>query len=166
MLDEGWAGTVPLMAASLGYDVTEVTRFDRRGPAVERREYENAQTVEPGTIGARWFGLTATTDGPTISWEHLTHLGGTIPDEWPFERPLQNGYYLLVQGMPALEVSIRLPRRAVASDARTRLTSLTTPARCTNMVGALCRAEPGIRTIFDFKLGDVTLGRPPGWSSS
>jgi hypothetical protein len=38
---------------------------------------------------------------------------------------------------------------------------LVTATRCANAVGAVCAASPGIRTIFDFRLGELTLGRPP-----
>jgi len=40
---------------------------------------------------------------------------------------------------------------------------LITATRCTNAADAVCRAALRVRTVFDFGLGEVSLGRPPAW---
>jgi hypothetical protein len=158
-IEQGWGATAALTAAALGFEVVGSSTFERRAPATRRLDFEHAGPVEPGTIGARWFGITVTTDGPTVTWEHITHVDADcIPPEWPVDRPVGNGYVVKIEGSPTL----RLQCEVSAQGSHFWGAYLVTATRCTNVIDAVCRAQPGICTVFDLALGDVTLARPPG----
>jgi 4-hydroxy-tetrahydrodipicolinate reductase len=146
-----------IVAAALGYEPTRVEFFEHRGAATKRREFKGGGVIEVGTIGSRWFGFTCHTAGPTVTWEHITHAGCGIPDEWPIQRPIRGGYNIVIEGSPNMRVNFDMDENGDEYTGG----MLITATRCANAVDAVCRAEPGIRTVFDFGLGDTSLGRPP-----
>jgi len=149
----------PLIAAALGFEATEVEFFEERGPAERRKEFSNGGVIEVGSIGSRFFGFKARTDGPTVVWQHVTHAGCGVPDEWPLLRPLHGGYAIAFEGSPSMRVSFEMEEGGNEYMGG----MLITATRCANAIGAVCRAAPGIRTVFDFPLGELTFGRPPGF---
>ena len=148
-------GAMPaIIAAALGHEAAEVEFFERRGKAERRKTFENGGTIEVGSIGSRFFGFTAQTEGPTITWQHVTHAGCGVPEEWPLLRPLRGGYTIAFDGSPSMRVAFEMEERGNEYMGG----MLITATRCANAIPAVRRAAPGIRTIFDFRLGELTLG--------
>jgi 4-hydroxy-tetrahydrodipicolinate reductase len=155
ILQQGWGATAALVAAALGARVTAAHEFDRRAPARRRVDLGAAGVVEPGTIGARWFGIRCETTGPEVTWEHVTYVSDdSIPSDWPVDRPVTDGYVVRVVGSP----SVTLHCDVAEQGNHFWGAYLATATRCTNVIDAVCRAEPGIVTILDLRLGDVTRG--------
>ena len=159
-LVQGWGTTPAILAASLGYDLEETEFFEHRAPAVNRFEFDYGGIVEPGTIGARWFGLSGKIpDGPELVLEHFTWIGSSenVPADWPVSSPVKPGYRVLVEGYPSMD--LHLTTQVDGNDywGAYAVTATTT----TNIVPAVCKAPPGIVSLFDLTVGDLTCRRPP-----
>jgi len=107
MQELGGAASV-IVAAALGHESTSVEFFECRGAAERRREFDGGHVIEEGTIASRWFGFHCHTSWPTVTWEHITHAGCGIPDDWPIEKPLRCGYDITVEGSPAMRVGFSM----------------------------------------------------------
>jgi len=150
---QGWGATPALIAAALGVEVVAMEQFERRAPAVEQVRLGRAGTVEPGTIAARWFGITCPTTGPTITWEHITHVDPAgIPEDWPARRPVKDGYAIRIEGSPVVELQCEVTEHGNPFWGA----YLVTATRCTNVLDAVVAAPPGIVTILDLPLGSLT----------
>jgi hypothetical protein len=150
---QGWGATPALVAAAVGVEVVSVEHFERRAPAVERVPLGRAGTVEPGTIAARWFGIACTTTGPTITWEHVTHVSpASVPAGWPVRRPLADGYAVRIEGSPTIDLRCDVTEHGNPFWGA----YLVTATRCTNALHAVAAAAPGIVTILDLPLGSLT----------
>ena len=158
LVKQGWGTTPALLAAALGYDLDHTEFFEHRAPAISRLEFSNAGVVEPGTIGARWFGLSGKVpEGPEVTFEHFSYVGDSLPVDWPVPQPVNPGYRVLIEGFPSLDVHLCAHVDGDEFWGAMALTATST----TNIVPAVCDAPPGIIDPFSLSVGDLTHRHKP-----
>jgi len=144
-----YGASLRLVADGLGVAVDEV-RF-RRDVHVARDAFEiPAGRIEAGTVSAMRFLFEALIDGvPRLVIEHVTRLGSDQAPHWP----RGHGYSVLIKGEPSLRLELELGEQGDRDPLYYSKTQhVAVPMRAVHSIPAVCRAEPGIRTLLELPI--------------
>lgn len=144
-----------LLGDALGADLDEVTAQVELALADAPVDYFG-HTIETGTVGGqRWRWLGRSRGEVAIEIEALWTVGIPYPASWP--APL-DGWTMTIEGTPSMRTHF-LPLASYEKPAtmleHTRAANVVTATSAVNAIPALCRAEPGVRTMADL---------PPTWN--
>jgi len=137
-----WGPVIELIAAALDVRLDGIT---------ETHEVIRADTgfdiasghIAAGTISGMRFEVRGMLDGgPRIVVEHVTRLRDADAPQWPEG----NGYRILVEGDPCLELNLEL---SSPFGDHNYAGCLATAMHVINAIPAVCEADPGVVTVLD-----------------
>lgn len=141
-----------LVGDALGAGLEEVTSDVEL--VLARESHDIFGTVLPaGTVaGQRWHWRGLRAGEVLVEIETLWTVGGEYPDHWPTP---QDGWTLTIEGEPSMRthfLSLMSYERDLPLAEHVRAASIATAMQAVNAIPAVCRAEPGVRTMADLPL--------------
>ncbi|MCZ4499302.1 MAG: dihydrodipicolinate reductase, N-terminus protein [Marmoricola sp.] len=145
-----WGPTVEMVAAGLGLEVDEVKETTARA-VTDKEIVLGIGTVQAGTVAALRFEVQAYVDGRClVTLEHVTRLHPSVAPDWPQPLVPDGSYRIVIEGWPSYELNLH------SFDTETGSSYLGLEAATgiwlVNNIAAVCQAEPGILSPFDFGL--------------
>ena len=141
-----------LVGDALGAGLEEVTSDVEL--VLARESHDIFGTILPaGTVaGQRWHWRGLRAGEVLVEIETLWTVGGEYPDHWPTP---QDGWTLTIEGEPSMRthfLSLMSYERDLPLAEHVRAASIATAMQAINAIPAVCRAEPGVRTMADLPL--------------
>jgi len=138
-----------MVAAGLGLEIDEmVETVDRL--ATEEPLNLAIGSIGVGTVAALRFEVKGFVSGKqVVTLEHVSRFHPSVAPQWPQPLVRDGCYRILIQGWPNYELNLH----SMDSDGNSYLgMEAATALWLVNNIRAVCRAQPGIMSAFDFGL--------------
>ena len=142
-----FAQSMALVAEVLGKTIDDLTTRLEVAAAKKDIPYPGG-VVKAGTVAGQHYEWTGWSDGaPLITYHFYWKMGDQdLSENWACG---ENGYRIVIEGNPPMEVSMPRPKMP---DGRVRYISLWTAMAGVNTIPGVCDAQPGIITHRDLGL--------------
>ncbi len=134
-----FAPSLRLLADALGLESGELRTHGEYATTPADLEIA-AGTLSAGTIAAQRITVSL---GPVLTFRATWYCSKVLDARWDMR---DTGWHIDIAGDAPLDVDLRFP---FALDRMSEISPGYTANRAVNAVGAVCRAEPGIRTTLD-----------------
>ena len=143
-LRSNWGGVVASIAEQLGVTLEGIETSHEMWAAEEGFDYQGRR-IEPGTIAAMRFEIAGMVGGRAkVAIEHVTRTRpGQAPD---WASPLQgDAYRVVVDGSPRIDCEFQFREGDDHLAGGFNITAM----RAVNAIPLVCRADPGVVSVFD-----------------
>ncbi len=149
-----WGANARMLADQLGVEISELRERVEKWVTPEPIEC-TMMRVEPGTVAAVRFAVEAIVDGrPRIVMEHVNRLTPTDAPDWPAAPDGRPGVHrVIVSGHPGVEINTHVGLDGVDHNIAG---VVATAAKAVNAIEAVCQAEPGLVSLVDLPVAQIS----------
>jgi len=143
---------VALIANGLGAAIDQITTEVDLVLAEQDHDIFGIRLAAGTVAGQRWHWRGCRQERTLVEIDALWTVGGEYPGHWPTP---QDGWTLTIEGDPSVRahlLTLASCERDLPLAEHVRAASVATAMQAVNSIPALCRADPGVRTMADLGL--------------